>query len=90
MRCPLIPLPQFYINAIFYISMIGFLVTLGALEEIWKALGGSIRLVQTRVGILLPEVVPLLLIACLSIYYDQQALTLAPWCVCVFAYGVDV
>ena len=76
----LLPRPlQFYTNAVFYMSIVGSMVCLGALEEVWKALGGSIRLVQSRFGVLLPEVVPLLLIASLTIYFDEQALIISPW-----------
>ena len=60
-------------------SLVGSLVTMAAIDELWKAMGGTIRFVQSRFGVILPEVVPLLLIASLTIYLDEQALVISPW-----------
>ena len=63
----------------FWLGLVVALTNLHPLAEAWNGLGGTVRLAQTRFGILLPELAPLLMCACLAFVFDEQAILIAPW-----------
>lgn len=73
------PTPQTFQTALFWLGLVTALVNLHPLGETWKGLGGTLRIVQSRFGVLLPEVLPLLMCAATAFAFDEQAIEIAPW-----------
>ena len=70
---------QWFMNVCFWMGLVTAVLNLHPLGEAWKGLGGALRLVQTRFGILLPEALPLMMTAALTMAFDDIAIQVAPW-----------
>lgn len=65
--------------ALLVLGIIGVVLNIAPLIEAWKAVGGTMRLVQTRFGVLIPEYIVLLILAGTAIAAGNYAATFSAW-----------
>lgn len=66
-------------NVCFWLGLVTALLNMQPMQETWAGLGGVLRMVQTRFGLLLPEVLPLLMCAATAFAFDEAAVLVSPW-----------
>ena len=63
------------------VGMLALLMSLMPLTESWAAVGGLMRLVQGRFAVIIPEFLVLAFYAAATLYFDEQAATIAVYAV---------